>query len=801
MLESMESQKKLAPAVATAPALPAEDYTLLSAPLERLIGRRSAKALEKLQLYTAEDLLFHVPFRFAKRGELLPIEAVREGEDVTVVAKVVEANIRPMRARRGFILRMVISDGAHDLGLTFFAKNSRPLNFHLMQLPVGARAVFSGTISTYRGALQLNHPEYQVLKDSEDAAAAHFDQPIPIYHATAKVPSWKIEKAVKTIWPLFNPQQFPDPLPETYRRQHELPDRYTALRQLHCPDSENSLAAARRRMKHEEALILQTVLARRKVQAQQQAAPKCPLRSEGLAAQLLSELPFALTPGQVQAGAEIAADMHSATPMRRLLQGDVGSGKTVVALRAMLQAIDNGKQAVLLAPTEVLAYQHAASLYRLLGDLASTRYRPWDGEKRADWERELHIEVLSSSLSMKEKRAALGRIASGQAQLIVGTHALLQERVQIPDLALLVIDEQHRFGVNQRAKLAAGVHMLVMTATPIPRTIAMTTFGDLEISTLPDLPAGRPEISTFLVPYWDNALAERVWERAQEEIAAGGRVYVVCPRISAYTAEIAAEGELFAGAAEAGKSAELGEASVTDLPASTLLPGGAENLENSENSENSEKPLHTVEEVYQMLQARPGFATSNLGILHGQLSSEEKDAAMADFAAGRTSLLVCTTVVEVGIDVPEATMMVIMDAERFGLSQLHQLRGRIGRGKKDSLCIALHQSPPGTFAFARLTAFAATRDGFQLAEKDLELRAEGNVLGARQSGKQTALRFLSALQDVDIIAAAKETALQLVEAENTESAESAENIESCSELWRLVAEAEEAAEVDYLEKS
>lgn len=795
MLESMESQKKLAPAGAPASALPAEDYTLLSTPLERLIGRRSAKALEKLQLYTAEDLLFHVPFRFAKRGELLPIEAVREGEDVTVVAKVVEANIRPMRARRGFILRMVISDGAHDLGLTFFAKNSRPLNFHLMQLPVGARAVFSGTISTYRGALQLNHPEYQVLKASEDAAAAHFDQPIPIYHATAKVPSWKIEKAVKTIWPLFNPQQFPDPLPETYRRQHELPDRYTALRQLHCPDSENSLASARRRMKHEEALILQTVLARRKVQAQGQAAPECPLRSEGLAAQLLSELPFALTPGQVQAGVEIAADMHSATPMRRLLQGDVGSGKTVVALRAMLQAIDNGKQAVLLAPTEVLAYQHAASLYRLLGDLASARYHPWDGEKRADWERELHIEVLSSSLSMKEKRAALGRIASGQAQLIVGTHALLQERVQIPDLALLVIDEQHRFGVNQRAKLAAGVHMLVMTATPIPRTIAMTTFGDLEISTLPDLPAGRPEISTFLVPYWDNALAERVWERAQEEIAAGGRVYVVCPRISAYTAETAAEGELFAEAGEARGSAESGGVPVIDSVGDTLLPAFAEN------SENSEKPLHTVEDVYQMLQARSGFATSNLGILHGQLSSEEKDAAMADFASGRTPLLVCTTVVEVGIDVPEATMMVIMDAERFGLSQLHQLRGRIGRGKKDSLCIALHQSPPGTFAFARLTAFAATRDGFQLAEKDLELRAEGNVLGARQSGKQTALHFLSALQDVDIIAAAKETALQLVEAENTESVESAENIESCPELWRLVAEAEEAAEVDYLEKS
>lgn len=783
MLESMESQKKLAPAVATAPALPAENYTLLSTPLERLIGRRSAKALEKLQLYTAEDLLFHVPFRFAKRGELLPIEAVREGEDVTVVAKVVEANIRPMRARRGFILRMVISDGAHELGLTFFAKNSRPLNFHLMQLPVGARAVFSGTISTYRGTLQLNHPEYQVLKDSEDVAAAHFDQPIPIYHATAKVPSWKIEKAVKTIWPLFNPQQFPDPLPETYRRQHELPDRYTALRQLHCPDSENSLAAARRRMKHEEALILQTVLARRKVQAQGQAAPECPLRSEGLAAQLLSELPFALTPGQVQAGAEIAADMHSATPMRRLLQGDVGSGKTVVALRAMLQAIDNGKQAVLLAPTEVLAYQHAASLYRLLGDLASARYRPWDGKKRADWERELRIEVLSSSLSMKEKRAALGRIASGQAQLIVGTHALLQERVQIPDLALLVIDEQHRFGVNQRAKLAAGVHMLVMTATPIPRTIAMTTFGDLEISMLPDLPAGRPKIETFLVPYWDNALAERVWERAQEEIVAGGRVYVVCPRISAYREEVAAEGEFFTGVVEA---AEVDTPPIADLQDGTLLPAFAKN---------SEKPLHTVEEVYQMLQARPGFSTSNLGILHGQLSSEEKDVAMADFAAGRTPLLVCTTVVEVGIDVPEATMMVIMDAERFGLSQLHQLRGRIGRGKKDSLCIALHQSPPGTFAFARLAAFAATRDGFQLAEKDLELRAEGNVLGARQSGKQTALRFLSALQDVDIIATAKETALQLVEAE------SAENIESCPELWRLVAEAEEAAEVDYLEKS
>lgn len=331
--------------------------------------------------------------------------------------------------------------------------------------------------------------------------------------------------------------------------------------------------------------------------------------------------------------------------------------------------------------------------------------------------------------------------------------------------------------------------MLVMTATPIPRTIAMTTFGDLEISTLPDLPAGRPEIGTFLVPYWDNALAERVWERAQEEIAAGGRVYVVCPRISAYAEEVTTEGELFTGVTEAG---EADTPSSTDSQDGTLLPAF---------TENSEKPLHTVEDVYQMLQARPGFATSNLGILHGQLSSEEKDVAMADFAAGRTPLLVCTTVVEVGIDVPEATMMVIMDAERFGLSQLHQLRGRIGRGKKDSLCIALHQSPPGTFAFARLTAFAATRDGFQLAEKDLELRAEGNVLGARQSGKQTALRFLSALHDIDIIATAKETALQLVEAESTESIESIESAESCPELWRLVAEAEQAAEVDYLEKS
>ncbi|XCB30210.1 DEAD/DEAH box helicase [Arcanobacterium hippocoleae] len=512
------------------PALSGEQRSIVDNPLEKHVSKRSANALAKLGLHTVNDLLEHVPFRLAKRGELMPIERVSIGQAVTVVARVTDTNIRQMHLRNGYILHVLITDGTHDLSLTFFARNMRPLQFHVQKLKVGTVATFSGTISEYRGQLQLSHPDYEVLQAESEINTAAITAPVPIYHASAKLPSWQLARAVQAVLPLVNEHTFPEILPAEYLEAHGLPARAPALRSLHLPQTETEWVQARKRMAHEEAFVLQTLLATRAVQAASFSAPAAP-KQENKALQIFdARLPFALTAGQKTVGAEIDSDLAKATPMRRLLQGDVGTGKTIVALRAMLQVIDNGRQAVLLAPTEVLAEQHYASITALLGDLA------FGGTIGAPSEA-ITVELLTGSVTPSQKKQAYFRMASGQAQLIIGTHALLEDRVQLPFLGLVVIDEQHRFGVDQRNKLAQGVHLLVMTATPIPRTIAMTVFGDLEVSTLKELPKGRKPISTMLVPAWNEAWMRRVWQRASEEIAKGGRVYAVCPRISEDSAE------------------------------------------------------------------------------------------------------------------------------------------------------------------------------------------------------------------------------------------------------------------------
>lgn len=704
-----------------------ETWTALTRPLERLLGARTAGALAKMGLNTVADLLAHVPFRLARRGELLPIEAVRDGDSVTVVARVVDTNLRPMHARRGFILSVRISDGEHNLDLTFFAKSARPLNFHAAQLTPGTRATFSGTISSYRGQLQLAHPEYEVVQDAAEVDPAKIAQPIPIYHAAQKMPSWKIQKAVEVVLAALGPVDVPDPLPQDYRVAHSLPSRFEALRMAHQPESDREWEAALRRFKHEEAFVLQALLARRAAAALATAAPAMPRRDDAVLAAFDQRLPFTLTEAQKRVGQELAADLEGTVPMRRLLQGDVGSGKTVVALRAMLQAVDAGRQAVLVAPTEVLAAQHYASFQAMLGELGMA------GQLGAA-ETSTSIELLTGSLSAAKRRQVLANIASGGAGIVVGTHALFESVVQIPFLGLVVIDEQHRFGVDQRDRLATGAHLLVMTATPIPRTIAMTSFGELQVSTLRELPQGRREISTSLVSASRTPWVERMWQRAREEVVDGGRVYVVCPRISAQVEE--------------------------DGPALV-----EETLEQAQLDVVGE--LASVEAVYQELRIKPALEGIEVGFVHGQLDAEAKARAMARFASGDAPILVSTTVIEVGVDVPQATMMIIMDAERFGLSQLHQLRGRVGRGRKESICLAVHHAADGTLAYERLKAFASTTDGFALANKDLELRSEGNVLGAAQSGRESSLRFLRVTKDEEIIDDARAAARALLVADPT----------------------------------
>ncbi|QRV01565.1 ATP-dependent DNA helicase RecG [Arcanobacterium phocisimile] len=699
------------------PALASDAWTTLSRPLERVLGKRSANALAKLGLDTVEDLLNHIPFRIAQRGELLPLDQVAEGESVTVVANVVSSHMRPMNNRRGFILNVTISDGEHDLDLTFFAKHQRPLAFHETKLSPGTMATFAGTISSYRGRLQLAHPEYEIMESLEDLDAAQILRPVPIYHSTAKVPSWHIHRAVATILDTLSPGDVPDPLPQDYRDEHQLISRYDALRAVHQPEDPEQWRAARTRFAHEEAFVLQAALAQRAAQVAQMSAPACPPRPDGITHAFDQRLPFILTESQLKVGEELRDTLSNSTPMRCLLQGDVGAGKTIVALRAMLQVVDAGHQAVLVAPTEVLAQQHYATMTKMLGELGMA------GQLGAN-ENATSVHLLTGSLTASQRRRTLAHLASGAPSITVGTHALFGDQIQLPSLGFVVVDEQHRFGVDQRDKLAHNAHLLVMTATPIPRTIAMTVFGDLDVAVLDN--RERSTISTNVVPAYNDRWMARVWQRAREEVDGGGKVFVVCPRISPTEDDV---------------QADLVEQQI-DL---------------------MERPqMSDVETLSHRLQQLPVLAGLGIGVLHGKMSSAEKTEAMAAFIAGQTQILVSTTVIEVGVDIPEATLMVIMDADRFGLSQLHQLRGRVGRGEKPGLCLAVTGAPDGTLAAERVAAFAATTDGFALAEADVALRSVGDVLGAQQSGTQSSLRFVSVVKDKIIIEHARQGARELI---------------------------------------
>jgi ATP-dependent DNA helicase RecG len=678
----------------------------LDSKLSSLLGDKTAKAFEKQFGYVSvQDLLGHYPRRYSKRGELTPLASLPIGEVVSVVGEVAGTSIRHIKGRSGSILEVVVTDGNDKITLAFFNQAWRQRELH-----PGVRGLFSGKIGSFSGKLQLTHPDYELFEEIDASQAkAWAELPIPIYPATSSLTTWKIQKSVQIVLDSAPPLE--EYLSSTILESEQLADLDTAIRNVHQPKVESDWQQASDSLRFREALLLQLELGRRR--SENSAQPSHQIQPGDLVGTFDKLLPFEFTVGQREVNADIEKDLASGHPMHRLVQGEVGSGKTVVALRAMLAAIDSGFQAALLAPTEVLASQHFSSIQKTLGTDLSNR---------------VGLRLLTGQLGAADKKRALLDVASGKCGLVVGTHALISKQVEFADLALVVVDEQHRFGVNQRealrSKAKLAPHTLTMTATPIPRTMAITVFGDLDVSTLRELPAGRQPISSHVVQVSEPKLVSRVWQRVAEEIAADRQAFVVCPRIEAGTFE----------------------------------EGGDEELE----LQDQVAPAAAME-VFEALKLNPTLAGVSMGLLHGKLDSEAKDSVMQAFAAGEIQLLVATTVIEVGVNVPNATAMVILDADRFGISQLHQLRGRVGRGSHAGICLMLTAAESGTLAMQRLDAVASTLDGFRLSEIDLELRGEGDVLGDNQSGGRSQLKLLRVTRDADLIEHTRSLAFKLLE--------------------------------------
>ena len=690
----------------------------LDSKLVGVLGDRTTKVLKDLYGYiTVGDLLHHYPRRYLVRGELSNISELNEGDEVTILAEVFSATSRRLHARKGNILEVIVTDGSAKLSLTFFNQAWREKD-----LKVGKQGLFAGKVGVFNGKRQLAHPDYELIADGNDVDAAvegFAGKYLPMYPASAKMPSWKIAQCIELAIAALD--DVPDALPDSVREKYGYPTLHQALVQLHNPVDLDSAEKARQRLTFDEAFMLQLLLLTRRKELKNLDAVARPAQSGGLLEAFDASLPFELTAGQRSVAEEIAHDLAQPHPMHRLLQGEVGSGKTVVALRAMLSVIDNGGQAALLAPTEVLAAQHLRTMQKLLGPLAQ-------GGMLGGSETATQVTLITGSQNAAARKEALALAASGAAGIVIGTHALLGESVAFNDLGLIVVDEQHRFGVEQRDALKSKAtnppHLLVMTATPIPRTVAMTVFGDLDVSTLRELPLGRQPITTHVVPVLEKpGFLERAWERIKEEVAQGHQAYIVAPRIAAGTSEDS-DMDFLMGES----SAEI--ASVEEL--GPLLSGGA----------------------LQGVKVAP---------LHGRQSAELKDSTMQAFANKEIDVLISTTVIEVGVDVPNATVMVIMDADRFGVSQLHQLRGRVGRGTSPGLCLLVTNAEPESSARIRLDAVAGTLDGFELSRIDLEQRREGDVLGASQSGSRSHLRLLRVLRDESMIEEAREDATTILE--------------------------------------
>ena len=689
----------------------------LESKLSSVIGDRTAKVLtDTFDIRTVGDLMRHYPRRYLVRGELSDISELVEGDEVTILAEVLSSTNRPLRGRKGSIFEVVVTDGTDKLSLTFFNQAWRE-----KELKAGRQGLFAGKVGVFNGKKQLAHPDYEMIPDGNDvdAAASSFaGKYLPVYPASAKMPSWKISKCVEMA--IDSLDEVEDFLPEHIRSSFGYPTLHQGLVQLHRPADLDSAESARERLTFDEAFLLQSLLVLRRNELRKLNTASRKAKKGGILDSFDASLPFQLTGGQKAVCAEIEADLAQDHPMHRLLQGEVGSGKTIVALRAMLAVVDSGGQAALLAPTEVLAAQHLRTIEKLLGPLAQ-------GGTLGSQEGATQVTLITGSQNAAARKAALALAASGDAGIVIGTHALLGEKVEFKDLGLIVVDEQHRFGVEQRDALKEKAqkppHLLVMTATPIPRTVAMTVFGDLDVSTLRELPLGRQPITTHVIPVMEKpSYLERAWARIREEVGQGHQAYVVAPRIAAGSDENADIDFLF----------------------------GTESSD-----------IASVEELAPRLHGSD-LAGLRVAMLHGRLGTEEKESTMKAFASGEIDVLVSTTVIEVGVDVANATIMVIMDADRFGVSQLHQLRGRVGRGTSPGLCLLVTNAIAETPARERLEAVAGTVDGFELSRIDLEQRREGDVLGASQSGTQSHLRLLRVLRDEELIEKARTAAQDLI---------------------------------------
>ena len=707
------------------------------------VGGKDAGKAEKLGLRTVGDLLQHFPRRYIRRGDIDDPGSLQEGDHLTIFGTIVSSVQKTWRDRRtgrtAWRQEVVVDAGSARMALTFFDRQARTAEWRNKVLHTGAVGLFSGQLSRWRDQWQLTNPDtmlYPAASTVEEAG----DNPelIPVYPASSSVQSWDLQEAIKLA--LVVVDGFPDVLPDEVRRAEDLVEAATAYHWIHQPESWPQVVAARKRLKYDEAFVTQAALARRRAALAGTEARPRPGREGGLLDRFDARLPFQLTAGQQAVGEEILRELGRGHPMHRLLQGEVGSGKTVVALRAMLRVVDSGGQAALLAPTEVLAQQHHRTITAMLGELAH------GGELGGDVDG-TQVALLTGSLGSAARKRAMLATTSGEAGIVIGTHALLEEKVEFADLGLVVVDEQHRFGVEQRAALTAKAgappHVLVMTATPIPRTVAMTVFGDLDTSTLRELPAGRAAVQTTVVPEQAAGWLDRAWQRIREEVGRGRQAYVVCSRIS---------------------------------------------FDDQEEAEGRQP--HAVEELAPELAEGP-LAGLRVDVLHGRMSAEDKDRVMQEFASGSVDVLVSTTVIEVGVDVPNASVMVIMDAERFGVSQLHQLRGRIGRGGHEGLCLLVTTAAPGSSALERLAAVAGTRDGFELARVDLAQRREGNVLGKEQSGRRSKLKLLSVLTDEDVIERAREAATAYLARDP--------GLTGCPDLDAAITRLEQSDSADYLE--
>ena len=712
-----------------------------------ILGAKTAQTLEtEFGIRTVGDLLRHYPRRYEHRGALTDLGSLEIGDHVTVQAEVRSYKNLRNKSKPGTRQEVVISDGTGQLTLMFFNQHWREKD-----LVVGRRGLFSGQITVFNNKRQLTHPDYELLDDTTEVNAQDYAEALlPVYAATNKIQSWTIERAVSSA--LTSLSEVPDPLDESFKKEHNLIDFAQALSLIHHPANQEELTKAIARLKWDEALVLQLVLAKQKRELENWPAKPRPTKSGGLLEAFDRQLPFTLTAGQQEVTRTIESELAAGHPMHRLLQGEVGSGKTVVALRAMLTVVDTGGQAALLAPTEVLATQHFRAITKLLGPLA-------ERGKLGAHDEGTGVTLLTGSLNTASRRQALLDITTGQAGIVIGTHALLEDRVDFFDLGLVVIDEQHRFGVEQRATLVAKAgddrkpHVLVMTATPIPRTVAMTAFGALEVSTLTELPAGRSPITTHVVLAAEKpAHLDRAWQRVVEEVKKGHQAYIVVPRI----------------------------ASQEDKP-----------------SDKNTRPAVALEDLAPVLSTGP-LAEVRVGVMHGQMAGAEKDEVMQRFTLGPSDpmgidVLISTTVIEVGVDVPNATMMVIMDADRFGISQLHQLRGRVGRGSAPGLCLLVTEAPPFSKSRERLAAVASTTDGFELAALDLEQRGEGDVLGRDQSGLRSGLKLVSVLKDEEILVQAQQVAMKIIQSDP--------ELKSHPALKLTLENLEATAQADYVKKS